>query len=277
MIFNPLEHPVCLESPRRLEQTSWAGHIPLAMFLISALRPRVFVELGTHRGESYCAFCQAVETVQSETRCYAVDTWQGDAHAGEIEAEVLTDLKVHHDALYSDFSQLIQSTFDDAQPRFADGSVDLLHIDGFHTYEAVRHDFETWQPKMSEKGIVLFHDTIVHERDFGVWRFWAEVSANRPHFEFTHTHGLGVLAVGDAVPENLRFLFSADENQTAVIRSFFDALGERIELTMNYRKQCERVSHLEKYEVIVENSRLIQKFHRFKTSDTGRLLMKLTK
>jgi len=277
MIFNFLEHPVCLEFPRRLEATSWAGHIPLAMFLISALRPRTLVELGTHRGESYCAFCQAVAAVQSETRCYAVDTWQGDAHAGEIEAEVLTDLKAHHDALYSDFSQLIQSTFDDALPHFADGSIDLLHIDGFHTYEAVRRDFETWQPKMSKQGIVLFHDTTVRERNFGVWKFWAEIKANRPHFEFTHTHGLGVLAVGIEVPENLRFLFSADEHQAAVIRNFFNALGERVELAMNYRKQCARVADLERYEEIVENSRVIRKYHQLKTSGTGRLLIKLVK
>ena len=276
-MINPLEHPVCLEFPLWLEETAWAEHIPFAMFVVSALRPKVFVELGAFRGVSYCAFCQAVKSAKIETRCYAVDTWAGDEHAGMLEEGVLTKLRAHHDPLYAGFSRLVQSTFDEAAEHFADNSIDLLHIDGFHTYEAVRHDFETWQPKMSEKGVVLFHDTLVREKDFGVWKFWAEVTANRPHFEFTHTHGLGVLAVGDAVPENLRFLFSADENQSAVIRSFFDALGERIELTMNYRKQCERVSHLEKYEEIVENSRLIQKFHRFKTSHTGRLLIKLTR
>lgn len=277
MDFNFTEHPVCLEFPRRLEETSWAGHIPLAMFLISALRPRVFVELGAFRGVSYCAFCQAVETVRSETECYAVDTWQGDAHAGIFGAEVLTELKGYHDPLYADFSRLIQSTFDDALPHFADRSIDLLHIDGFHSYEAVRRDFETWLPKMSERGIVLFHDTMVREKDFGVWKFWSEVKANRPHFEFTHTHGLGVLAPGAAVPESLRGLFTANENQAAVIRKLFQTLGERIEVTMDCRKQKARVSDLERYEEIVENSRLIKKFHRFKTSGAGRLLMKLVR
>ncbi|MBA2605840.1 MAG: class I SAM-dependent methyltransferase, partial [Acidobacteria bacterium] len=158
-IFNPLEHPVCLEFPLWLEETAWAGHIPFAMFITSAFRPRVFVELGTFRGASYCAFCQAVKSVKTKTKCFAVDTWQGDAHAGQIEREVLVKLKAYHDPLYGDFSRLVESTFDDALDDFADGSIDLLHIDGFHTYEAVRHDFETWQPKMSKRGIVLFHDT----------------------------------------------------------------------------------------------------------------------
>ena len=85
MKFNPLEHPVCLEFPVWLEETAWAGHIPFAMFLVSALRPRTFVELGAYRGVSYCAFCQAVKSLKIETKCYAIDTWQGDEHAGQLE------------------------------------------------------------------------------------------------------------------------------------------------------------------------------------------------
>ena len=275
-IFNPLKHPVCLEFPLWLEETAWAGHIPFAMFITSAFRPRIFVELGTFRGASYCAFCQAVKSVKTETKCFAVDTWQGDAHAGQIEREVLVKLKDYHDPLYGDFSRLVESTFDEALDDFADGSIDLLHIDGFHTYEAVHHDFETWQPKMSTRGIVLFHDTTVRERDFGVWKFWDEVKQNRPFFEFLHSHGLGVLFVGEDLPEELQLLFAADKSQTAVIRKFFNSLGERIELAMNYQTQSKRVEELQKYEAIVKDSRLIQKYHALKKDGLGSLLKKPT-
>ncbi|HVF30693.1 MAG TPA: class I SAM-dependent methyltransferase, partial [Pyrinomonadaceae bacterium] len=187
MKLNPLEHPICLAMPEWLEETAWAGHLPFAMFLISALRPRVFVELGVDRGTSYCTFCQAVKTLGTGTKTFGVDTWQGDEHAGKRSEEVYSKLREHHDLRYSSFSKLVRSTFDEALPTFADGSVDLLHIDGFHTYDAVRHDFETWLPKMSDRGIVLFHDTIVHDRDFGVWKFFKEVSKSRPSFEFQHS------------------------------------------------------------------------------------------
>lgn len=231
MIFNPLDYPILFNEPERLTQIpSWQEHIPFAMFLTSCLKPQLLVELGTLYGDSYCAFCQTVKTLHLETRCFAIDTWLGDEHASFNFTDALPDLRAHHDPRYSRFSTLLQSTFDEALPKFADHSIDLLHIDGLHTYDAVRHDFETWQGKVKPGGIVLFHDTNVLERGFGVRQFWDEIREPYPHFEFLHGNGLGVLALGDNRTPELQRLFTANQREAETLRTFFHRLGNRLTL-----------------------------------------------
>lgn len=266
MTFNPLEHPVCLEFPHWLKETAWAEHIPFAMYLISAAKPRRFVELGAYRGVSYCAFCQAVKATGAPTECYAVDTWQGDEHAGRLDENVFRELELYHNPLYGEFSRLVKSSFDDALTHFADNSLDLLHIDGFHTFEAVKHDFETWLPKMSARGIILFHDTNVRESDFGVWKFWREVSVSRPHFEFLHGHGLGVLAVGEEIPAGLQNFFAADERETVLIRSFFTQFGGRIQAVKDFQNQSETVDYLRNFERFVNSSKTVRAYRKLHQS-----------
>jgi O-antigen biosynthesis protein len=230
MIFNPLDHPMLLRDPLHLPpHGSWVGHIPLAFLLVETMRPEVIVELGVFQGASYCAFCQAVAELGLRTRCFGIDTWQGDRHTGVYQPEsVLRDLRDHHDPLYSGFSQFVQADFDTAAAHVGEGTIDLLHIDGLHTYEGVRHDFQTWLPKLSDRGVVLLHDTSVRDEDFGVWRLWEELAGRYPSFEFTHSNGLGVIAVGSKVePKLLEFLACARENPTGV-RRVFELLAERI-------------------------------------------------
>ncbi|MDP3924750.1 MAG: class I SAM-dependent methyltransferase [Hydrogenophaga sp.] len=193
-------------------------------------RPEILVELGTYSGISYLSFCQAIKEQQLTTRAFAVDTWEGDAHAGAYDETIYQNIKRAHDPHYVGFSSLLRMTFDEALAQFENGSVDLLHIDGLHTYEAVRHDFETWLPKLSARGVVLFHDTNVYRDDFGVHRLWAELSTNYPCLHFPHSNGLGVLLVGSNQPAELLGLCNpALEDVRARTRTLFASLGARLE------------------------------------------------
>ncbi len=208
-------------------ESAWYGHVPFGYWLTCQARPRVLVELGTHNGVSYSAFCDAVLDSNLATRCFAIDTWLGDQSAGLYGEEVYKNFRQFHDQRYSAISTQLRMTFDEALGQIPDGTIDLLHIDGEHTYDAVRHDFESWLPKLSNWAVILFHDTNVRERNFGVWRLWHELRQVYPGFEFLHASGLGVLAIGQQVLPTVASLCSiASDDWIAVIRQRFARLGE---------------------------------------------------
>jgi hypothetical protein len=207
--------------------SAWVDHLPFAFWIVEALQPSLFVELGTHYGHSYFSFCQAIKRLGLNTPSYAVDTWKGDDQAGHYEEGVYQQVESYNQANYPEFSSLLRCTFDEALSRFNDGTIDLLHIDGFHTYEAVRHDFESWLPKLSDRAVVLFHDTNVRRDLFGVHKYFAELAGRYPSFEFIHGHGLGVLGVGKDQPELLRSLYTCYAHQPSrnIVYELFSRLG----------------------------------------------------
>jgi hypothetical protein len=227
-LYRPI---VFLEPERVVSPPSWLDYTPFAFWIIDALRPSNLVELGCHSGNSYASFAQAVQTLGLPAACYAVDTWQGDPHAGFFDETVFEEWSGYHDRRFSAFSRLIRATFDEAVEHFADGSIDLLHIDGYHTFEAVSHDFETWRSKLSPRGVVLCHDINVREKDFGAWRLWDRLRDEFPCFEFLHGSGLGVLGIGHDLPDAVRWLLSLraqSPEAVNIVRLFFSRLGAAV-------------------------------------------------
>ena len=215
--------PISIQFP-----DSWLGHLPFSSWLIKEITPKLFVELGTHSGNSYFSFCQAVAESNLSTKCFAVDTWKGDKQSGFYGEKIFDYVNAHNQNHYAGFSRLLRMTFDDATNYFNDGSIDLLHIDGLHFYDAVKHDFETWLPKLAPTAVILLHDTNVRERGFGVWKFWEELRVCYPlNIEFTHSHGLGVLQLdsGEAEKKLSWLVPGAPEKQ--MLKKYFFAIGTR--------------------------------------------------
>jgi len=189
-------------NPEMLRYSTWGGHRNFAYDYVANIKPQKVVDLGVHYGTSFFAFLQAVEDdMMSNTNVYGVDLW--GTETGDIGT--LNDYDIDIFEIFTRTldiynckknAHIIRKLFDDALASFENEIIDLLHIDGTHTYDAVKHDYETWKHKMRPDGVILFHDiskTSFVERDSAP-QFWKELKVQHPYtLEFDHCYGLGIL------------------------------------------------------------------------------------
>ena len=77
---------------------------------------------------------------------------------------------------------------------------DLIFIDGDHSYEGVKTDFNLYKDLLSDRGVILFHDVDpnhVFKGDLGggdVWKFWEELDeGTKTHIVTTKSAGKNTL------------------------------------------------------------------------------------
>ena len=185
-------------------------------------------------GHTAWSFIRRILPSRRKVRLEYTVLWRGCVAYGfgnrvNLGEQVIDEFRRFHDEHYGAFSTLLRADFDKARDQFLDGSVDLLHLAGLSTYEELWRHFESWMPKLSERSVVLVHNT--NERgNSGTWRAWGGLCAKYPHFEFLRGRGLGVLAVGSQVPKVLADLCSlTDPPRIALVRGRFSAIGDRWE------------------------------------------------
>jgi predicted O-methyltransferase YrrM len=76
--------------------------------------------------------------------------------------------------------------------------LDYLFIDGDHTYEGVKKDFEMYSPLVRSQGLIAFHDVVEHrkERSCEVDKFWNEIKQHYGHREFIEDPNQGWAGIG---------------------------------------------------------------------------------
>ena len=229
--MNPIEYPELLEIPDHLSGcTDWHGHMPFAFYAMARHKPKLFVELGVYRGDSYFTFCQGAKNLYPHPKCIGIDTFGSDPRVADVMQYGVSPETYEHivekNIPYRLFSIIHKARFQDVLPSVEDGSIDLLHIDGDHAYHSVRRDFETWKPKLSNRGIVLFHDIALEQPgQMGAREFWSEIIESYPYFEFYHSYGLGILGVGK---DSLSFIEDLHSPDPQEVRSFFEAAANHI-------------------------------------------------
>jgi hypothetical protein len=203
MEFNEIETKLINEVGYK-NGCNWKDHIKFAQWIVKRKNPKVIVDLGVDYAYSTFSF-----SLPKIGKVYGIDSFEGDIHAGlkneknsSDAYKFVQDKKIEYGF---DHLEFIKGYFDDVSKNWIE-NIDILHIDGLHTYESVSNDFITWGKFVNDDGIILMHDTKVYHGSFGVYKFFDEL--DYPKINFTVSHGLGVVAKNCDIINEIKTNFS---------------------------------------------------------------------
>lgn len=182
--------------------SAWTGHRNFAEWLVKETKAKIIVDLGVDYGYSTYAFASAKQGM-----VFGIDLFKGDPQTGfRDNYKFVSDCVTHMKSKYKiDNIKILKGDFNEIAKTWP-RTIDILHIDGYHTYEAVKNDFETWTKFLDKDGIVLFHDTVAHT---GVTKFFSEL--DMPKLNFVHSAGLGIASNNAALMARIKELYFPEE------------------------------------------------------------------
>jgi predicted O-methyltransferase YrrM len=143
------------------------------------------VEIGSYKGRSTC--CLGLGCRKSRKRVFAVDTFDGGPDLPNVNSLPNFLENIEHCKLTGYIEPVVGLSSRVASNW--DKPIDLLFIDGSHSYEDVLADFCSFFPYVTPGGLVAFHD--VSESWPGVLKAWNEITKNLTQIGHCETIGYG--------------------------------------------------------------------------------------
>jgi len=170
--------------------------------LLRVREPRVLMEIGTALGGTLFLFCQIA---RNDATIISIDLPHGRFGGGYpswktplYKAFAKTGQQIHLLRADSHSSETLHMVEEILEGR----KLDFLFIDGDHTYEGVKKDFEMYQPLVVKGGMIALHDIVPGppEKVGGVPKFWSELKTRFNFIEIVKDwnqggYGIGVLYV----------------------------------------------------------------------------------
>jgi predicted O-methyltransferase YrrM len=141
--------------------------------------PKLVLEIGTCGGGTLYLF----STVFKPELIISVDLPGGPFGGGYAEERITLYESFGNVKLIRDDSHK-QSTLDKVKELLNGKQLDMLFIDGDHTYDGIKKDFETYESFVKKEGVIVFHD-INDQADprCNVKNFWNELRGNNDSME----------------------------------------------------------------------------------------------
>lgn len=140
----------------RKAKTAKTGLIEMCNFIESKLGKDItLVEIGSYAGISSSIFAQFFKTIHCiDPFLPGYDDNDGASKSDMIAVEKQFDEVV---SFYNNIKKIKMKSVD-ASKLFENNSIDVVYIDGEHTYNAVKDDIKYWLPKIKKNGIICGHD-----------------------------------------------------------------------------------------------------------------------
>ncbi len=140
-------------------------------------KPKIIVEIGTSGGGTLMSICK---TAPPDAVICSIDLPGGRFGGGYPSWKIpffRSATKLSQTVHFLRMDSHKKETLGQLKQILGEQKVDFLFIDGDHTYEGVKLDFQMYSPLVKKGGIVGFHDIVVHHESLncGVHDFWAEL------------------------------------------------------------------------------------------------------
>ena len=117
------------------------------------------MEIGSARGNSTCAIAVGLKE-NGHGKLHAIDPHMPTNWNDNFSVDTFEILRRNIATLgLTDHVEIIRSVSEDAARGWT-RLIDLIFIDGDHSYEGVRRDWDMFAKYVSRFGVVVFHDTI---------------------------------------------------------------------------------------------------------------------
>jgi predicted O-methyltransferase YrrM len=140
--------------PTGLGDSAWLLH-----GLVRSMKPEFSVEIGSAQGWSTCLIALALEQ-NLHGKLYAVDPHIANDWSHQDPDHTIDALRANLKAAgLSQRVEIIRKTTSEAVADLP-GRIDFAFIDGDHSFEGVKTDWEIVKPRLSPWAVVVFHDTL---------------------------------------------------------------------------------------------------------------------
>ena len=169
--------------------SAWTGHREFAKWLVKYLSPKLIVDLGVDQGYSSFVFADALQKNNIDGRVVGIDKFDADDTMSYLIRDTSEIIKNYIKQNNITNVDIIKECFHEVSLHWRE-PIQILHIDGLHTYEAVKEDFYDWKKFVDNNGVILFHDVTAFSDTVG--RFFKEINDYGKKLFFTHSAGLGI-------------------------------------------------------------------------------------